>query len=335
VVMSGWMGVDLFFALSGFLITSLLLREEHRHNGVFSLKNFYFRRALRILPPYLLVMLLNGFVFSAIPNGQSAVPAIRIIQTDPLTFVALMTLWWNYYAVYAHSAPVGIAGFVTWSLCIEEHFYLFWPPLLRVLRKASLRRWLALGICVTVLLMRCAAAAWHLDSPLRMRMVTHYRVDGILLGALMALMGDLVPWARLRRAMIGITAALVAGLVLHGDLSVFPPGTMLGVSAGQSVVAVCCALIVADVAASPSSPLVRCLEWEPLRAVGRISYGIYLLHVQMLDVAGWMVSSFRVVGLTRYGVVAGLGTLFAIASATLMYRQWEMRFLALKGRLSA
>jgi peptidoglycan/LPS O-acetylase OafA/YrhL len=326
----GWAGVDLFFALSGFLITTLLLREEHSDPARrFSLGAFYVRRALRILPPFYVVLALNIFVLSASPFFSSA----RLPRFPPaaLETLSLATFWSNYFYSYAGVTVASPAYQVLWSLCVEEHFYLLWPFALTLLRGRRARVFAAGAACVLLCVLRYVAAREHFDPPAVIHILSHYRIDSILWGALGAIAFDALRLRRgtLRLALAACTTATVA-LFLTGELGTNP--TPFGHSVGLSLLAATATLLVAEAAAGPS-PLGRALEVRPLRAIGRVSYGMYLLHFQAIDVgARLVIPRVKEPSVAVFALLYALFVVLAFASAWVMYRLIERPFLDLRGR---
>jgi peptidoglycan/LPS O-acetylase OafA/YrhL len=270
LVNAGWAGVDLFFGLSGFLITTLILNEE-RERGRFSIRDFYARRVLRIFPPYYTVLLVTGLVLSRFALFRSAHWPWE--SPEPLYAASLAFLFSNYLDLGA----IGFAYIVNWSLCVEEHFYLVWPATLLALRSRHARVILGLGVCLLVPLLRLQALGAGLE-PHRVHSLSHLRIDSILWGALAALLFLwLTEHPRIRR-----TVLLIAGVGALFFLG--PEQTILSQFAGLSIIAIAVAAFVSNIAATPESWLVNVLEAAPLRAVGKVSYGMYLLHFQALDV---------------------------------------------------
>ena len=186
--LAGWTGVDLFFALSGFLITSLLLREEGRAVRAgqpphFSLWRFYLRRVFRILPAFYAVFLLDVFVFSQSRLFASAF--VDNIRESPLGLLPYGTFWTNYHVAYgerwwgaAMSRPRG-AFEVFWSLCVEEHFYLLWPLFLLLVKSTRARIAVSIGVCLVLAGLRYAAISLGWDTPLAVHYASHYRLDSL------------------------------------------------------------------------------------------------------------------------------------------------------------
>jgi peptidoglycan/LPS O-acetylase OafA/YrhL len=179
----GGLGVTIFFFLSGYLITTLLL-AEHDQTGEISIRNFYTRRILRLAPP-LLITLAIAYVFTyfGLLQGRITLPAL----------LAQLLYFANYYIVFfdpnAQSMPGGTG--ILWSLAVEEHFYIFFPLLMTVFMRSA-RRTMAIGVllvaaCLAVLVWRI-----HLvESPGffsdRTYLASDTRIDSIIYGCLMAL----------------------------------------------------------------------------------------------------------------------------------------------------
>jgi len=316
---AGWTGVDLFFALSGFLITSLLLEEEARSGRGFSLRDFYARRALRILPPFYLVLLLNTLLVGVRPFSD--VVGTRV--GGSLELVSLATYWSNYFFTYFESLNPARALLIYWSLCVEEHFYLLWPLCLFFVRGRRPRMVLALGACLAFLLMRLFGRS----TAFEVQTLSHFRMDSILWGALAALgFEELRARREALRLVAGLLVALVATMFLTGFLSARPGRTEHAI--GLTLLAVSFAALVSEVAANPESRLTRALDVRPLRALGRVSYGMYLLHMQAISVAALLLP--RGPSLASYLLLVVSSTACTWAASFLMYRFYEKRFLALK-----
>ncbi len=254
---AGWAGVDLFFALSGFLITRLILGEERQSGGRFSLPHFYARRALRILPPYYLVLGLNLILIHFAPF-QAAVGS--------RTGGALA------FRIFGHSSAFAV------------------------------------------------------------QTLSHFRMDSILWGALGTLafaeLGRLGAW---RRLSLGLFLGLVVTMFLTGFISTSPG--RLEHAVGLSLLAICFSLLVVEVATSPDSLLTRMLETAPLRALGKVSYGMYLLHMQALSVATTHIALLeREASLPVFALLVVLTTIYTYLASFVMYRFYEVRFLVLKKR---
>ena len=309
----GALGVDLFFVLSGFLITTLLLeRRRERH----PIASFYLRRALRLLPA--VVVLLAGMVIIAAAEGE---PGRAVANT----IGAVLTYTTN----WALLAGVSIERHVThlWSLAIEEQFYAVWPLLLLgALATGRTRRqilWLTLGLALASALWR--AALWESGRGwARLYLRTDARADSLLIGAALAQL----PWRRLaavspgRRSAAG-AVALVALLAAAEALKASSAVLYLG---GYTAVALLAALLIAA-ALHGGGALPGALGSPVAVAVGRLSYSLYLWHFPLFVVVGEHTGSWP----TAVRVVFAWGVTFAAAAAS--YRLVERPALALKARV--
>ena len=286
----GYLGVDLFFVLSGFLITSLLL-DEHRSSGRIGLGAFWARRARRLLPA--LLLLLVALAAAAGAGWLVVGTDLSTLRSDGLATLAYVANWHqlfagqSYFSQFTQPSPLQH----TWSLAIEEQFYVVWPllvvALLWVGRRSGRRSVGAAalgGAALSALWMGWLAG--HGASFDRLYYGTDTRAFELLVGAGLAaaLAGRAAPdraadsggtrrrRLALRHAM-GVVA--VAGLFALWSTAAGPPRWLF--EGGMVLAATVGAVIVADVR-DGRGPLARVLEVRPLRYVGRISYGIYLWH---------------------------------------------------------
>ncbi len=288
----GFLGVDAFFVLSGFLITSLLVREWES-TGTIALRAFWARRARRLLPAlFALVVFVVCVAPFAMPAGTY--PGLR---GDALSALLYFANWHFIFAgatYFAQSAPPSPLTH-TWSLAIEEQFYLVWPiaVLLVLTRTRGLRTLLwvcvagALGSAVEMALLYREGA-----SLTRLYYGTDTRAQALLAGAALAVGLSLV--ARRRGKTTGDEAAWLPAsrharnvISVLGLVGVAGSAALWGTSTGTSpflyeggflVVAVCAAAVVAAAVCLPAGALARVLAARPLRDLGRISYGVYLWH---------------------------------------------------------
>lgn len=268
----GFLGVDLFFVLSGFLITALLV-QEHRRHGVLSLPRFYIRRALRLLPA--LLGLLAGLWLYLLARGSGL--ELRMMGRDSLTALLYVHNW---RVVVTPPLRLTPSLLHVWSLSIEEQFYLVWPVVLAVLLGWRVRRHWVLGLTLAgwaVPVLR-RLALWEGRASLeRVYFATDTRGDALLAGCFVGLLvswsaGPSGRWGRaaLRGGAWLATAALGFHLLRVGHLDTYLYyGGFLAVH--LSAVVLILALLW-----SPPPLLVRALEAPPLRWLGRISYGAYL-----------------------------------------------------------
>ena len=263
VLSRGWLGVDLFFVLSGFLITGILLDTQR---AAHYWKNFYGRRALRILPIYLLVVVVCAFAY-----------------TNHTAYFALSAaMLANLAGLFGVGIPHGPGVF--WSLAVEEHFYLLWPLMVRLLSRTALT---ALGIalvtCIPVA--RAIAAARGMDIENEIYVLSWFRFDGLALGALLAI------WVRSAACTRKTSLWLVAGLIgLAALVTVIGwpyglMGTKTVAAAGfryTQVQLLFGAAILAAVALR-DTPWTALLKLWPIRVTSEYSYCIYLIHLSLGD----------------------------------------------------
>jgi peptidoglycan/LPS O-acetylase OafA/YrhL len=318
----GFLGVDLFFVLSGFLITSLLL-DEWRRFGTIDLPRFYARRALRLLPAlFVLLAVLAVLAETVLPETQR--PAIWRGIGWTLAYAA------NWQKVFS-SEPVGMLGH-TWSLSIEEQFYVIWPPLLLVLlwrgvAPRSLLRLALLGAGLSAAL-RCGLLFAGAASTEALYNGLHTRADALLIGCAAALLpaAGLAPrlaWPRWAGQAAGLGFPM--GLCLPFATARLDAPRMY--YAGFVLFACAAAVFVLGLATDQVSGAV--LEWRPLVWLGARSYGVYLWHLPVHD-------TLSALGASSWSISAAAGVDLAISLglAALSYRLIEAPALRLKSRFA-
>lgn len=284
----GFLGVDLFFVLSGFLITALLL-EERSATGAIALGQFWIRRARRLLPA-LAAMIVGVMVVTPIAMRTAGTLGTDNLSTTQLRLSGFSALGYvaNWYDMIQNASPfrafLGESPFShCWSLSIEEQFYLIWPLLTVGILAAAKARWRSVGLVVCIMLGSASALAMALSEPSVVVWVWGYfattsRAWELLIGAGLAYLIACrpQPGPRLRLAL-----NLVAPLALLG-LAWFwwnaSTTASSGFQGGFIIYCVLAAILIADVAQAKASPTARVLAVAPLRGLGRISYGVYLYH---------------------------------------------------------
>ena len=313
----GWIGVDLFFVLSGFLITGILYDSR---TGPRYLRNFYVRRILRIFPLYftalIIVMILSVLWSSAGIWGTA----------NPLWIALFLT---NAIAAFAGPDSVGVLGHF-WSLAIEEHFYLFWPF---VVAWGSRRRLVA--VCLSIIILsftaRCAAVLYGL-SPDAVYFLTPFRIDALAAGAVISLAirgplgieGLIIPaWVL---GSISLVCLLVLTLLCNGLPYSDPMVQMLGYSLLALMFG---SVILIGLTWSPATTL---FENSILRWFGKYSYGLYVWHpiVNSLLFYAGLKELLGIDNKYEHSAFLVLGFSLSVAVALLSYHLLEMPFLRLK-----
>ncbi len=320
----GPLGVDLFFALSGFLITTLLLRERDANGGI-SARGFYSRRALRIFPLYYGVLGLYALrAWLWMPEGPQ-----RAHFLASLPYFATYTT--NWFVDFAVPHPVSFA--FSWSLASEEQFYLLWPWVLGAAFLASRRgatwRWL-LPAVVSLALLALDQGVAHgllshaLPAGTLARRMARSVASPICMGALLALALHAPRGFALLRVLLGLrgsAAAVFAAVVACVWLDGVP--LWLAQLALTFLVGAC--------AVRSDHSLVWLTDGAPVRWVGTVSYGIYLFHVALITGARLLVPA--ALGTPGWAFAIGLPVTVAVASAS--YVWLERPLLGLRAKLGA
>jgi peptidoglycan/LPS O-acetylase OafA/YrhL len=283
VLPGGSLGVDVFFVLSGFLITTLLA-EEWQRRGSISLGHFYLRRALRLLPAFVTLLLLYGLSTWLLRSPAES----EASRWEILVAGCYLANWPSLHGISMN----GLGH--TWSLSIEEQFYLLWPALLAILlaRGVSRRRilWLVgagivgcIALRITLYHVHRAAGMDKATSTVRLYMGLDTRADSLLVGCLVGLLAawDLLP--RTRRFVRWTGLAALASILVLAYLARYSAETQTIYYHGLfTLVAGMVAVVLVRLLAAPSRIGGLVLQSALLVGVGRISYGLYLYHVLVI-----------------------------------------------------
>ncbi|ABK69984.1 acyltransferase family protein [Mycolicibacterium smegmatis] len=311
-VAGGFIGVDIFFVLSGFLITSLLL-DEFARTGRVDLKGFWIRRARRLLPALLVMTLAVVAARELFP--PDAVTSLRDDAVAAFFWVANWAFVAQQADYFSQGAPPSPLQH-TWSLGVEEQYYLVWP-LLVLFAVLLLRRRGARAVRIAVVVIAtagaaasaaCAIVAVNTDTLNRVYFGTDFRAQGLLLGAAAAALlvrdwsaltvsGTLIRarWRRWIAWVLPVFGLAVLGAAAHlatGDAEDFRHGLLI-------IVAAAAVLVIVPVALDQYGWVARALGWRPLVALGAISYGVYLWHWPL-----FLILNGERTGLTGWSLVA-------------------------------
>ena len=331
LIQGGFLGVDIFFVLSGFLITTILT-DEWQRTGRISLQKFYARRALRLLPALVLlivacdvaVMVIARFywpeVFGPVLLGMAYASVAALFYMTNWAMVSLQTLW-----ILGH----------TWSLSIEEQFYLIWPLCLLVLLRWVRRRgWilalLILGIAASLLLKVALVRAQ--SSVLRIFFGTDTRFDELLIGCVVGvcaswgLLSGSPRWSSRLSGGAAVGVGLLAFLLWKAGWR--EPVMLEG---GLTAAAGAAGVVIAGIIARPSGWLASALGRQPLVGIGRMSYGLYLWHFPIVYGCGALAVDGTPPDLPRAALAIGLT--FVVAAAS--FRWVERPMLGLKRRFAS
>ncbi len=317
---SGGVGVDIFFVLSGFLITTILSAEWGRAGAV-SFRNFYARRFLRLAPALFLTC---GVVAAGMMWLEGRFPGTEIALA--LSYTANWALaFYNYHLTWLNHC---------WSLAVEEQFYVIWPLVIvgleRHVRTPALRGWLLLGGAAVIAVYRAWQVGIWPDERINFGLDT--RMDTLMTGAALAYLVKTLPGGRLADGVSKLLGRVGAPLALAGLFLVINTVTWYSPWMGRIgyvLVAGAAAVVLADLVAGRHSLLARPLSWGPMVFVGKISYGLYLLHLPVYYAVEKLIPASPLV------VRLGWKVSVSLALATASYYWVEKRFLRLKDRFEA
>jgi peptidoglycan/LPS O-acetylase OafA/YrhL len=341
VLPGGYLGVDVFFVLSGFLITTLLINEWDKRGGRVSFRDFYARRVLRLFPALgcvLAVAVVFGGVLLAVAGPGDRPYALATLDAVPWVLVFASNI-----AQLLHPAtlPLGALGH-TWSLAVEEQFYLVWPAVFVLLMRRGISRMgLARGLAMLAVaeMIYRIAMAHHGFGHDRIYYGTDTHSDGLLVGCALAF------WLSSGHNVQPILAKWIgraSWLSLGALLILFVAGTQASAPLDMTLAAGATGLIVIGiVAGSTPAALERALRARWAVSVGRRSYGLYLWHVLILAIAEALAAPFTGIfpaaGGRRlvFAIALGIAIAASFVAADLSYRFIELPALRFKRRFQS
>jgi len=309
----GWVGIDLFLCLSAFLIARLLLLEHERTGGI-SIRSFYIRRALRIWPLYF---------------GYATAVSLWVLFRGKIA-AATVLAWWLSHVSFSNNLLTAVKGWTPipwslqlWTISLEEQAYFLLPLVLFavVMLRPSTRTVICVAVAVVVVLILARLACFLVGQPTNFFYVLPIRGDAFVFGTLAAIL--------LSRNVIQPRAWMFPlGMVVMAMLVLFSPlekHTWYDVF-GYTVTALGATAVVfgSQAAIYDNSPL----TWQPLRYLGKISYGIYVFHILAIDVAQKLQQKIQLSNSWTW--LLGFALTIAISAAS--YHLYERHFLKLKRR---
>jgi peptidoglycan/LPS O-acetylase OafA/YrhL len=317
---SGGVGVDLFFVLSGFLITTILITERAR-TGTIVFRNFYARRFLRLAPALFLTC---AFVGVAMTWAEGRFPGTEIALA--LSYTANWAIaFYKYHLTWLNHC---------WSLSIEEQFYLLWPlailGLERTVRNPATKiRLLVMGAAL-IAIYRATRVGIYTDERINFGLDT--RMDTLMTGAALAYFVHSLPGRRLPDGLSKFLGRVAAPLGLVGVLAVIHIVTWYSPWMGwigYVLVEGAAMLVIADLVIGRHSLLAKPLAWRPMVAIGRISYGLYLYHLPVY----YLVE--KVMPDQPLGVRLSVKVTVSLSLAAASFHLVEKKFLQLKDRFES
>jgi peptidoglycan/LPS O-acetylase OafA/YrhL len=323
----GWLGVDLFFVLSGFLISNILITTlDQKH----SLRNFYIKRILRIFPLYYSVLI---FVLIILPGFFSF--------KDELQFY-LNNQWWfwcclqNWLFVLKIPEQTNILLHF-WSLAVEEQFYLIWPITMLIIRKPKPLLLLLAILLAAILILRIAIWHLHVEHLSYFSLYTFTRIDGICIGCMLALIMELDK-DFLRRnltAIVGVLTALNFSFFFLNRANAFTFPFFAFV--GYTTIALLFALLVYEIVLEQNKIINSIFSNKLLIFFGRLSFGFYIFHWPIYvalnpNLVSFFTFKINITPFTSQLLSSLICTSAGLCISVISYYYFEMYFLKLKAR---
>jgi len=331
---SGWIGVDLFFVLSGFLITRILINARE---GAGYFRSFYARRFLRIFPLYYGALFFLIVILPSLPGfrGNQDLALLRHHQAEYWSYAFNVT-----FSLHPFAERGDYMSFHFWSLAVEEQFYLVWPLVVLVLGRRRLGAFCLLCIAAAPLIryMLLHGLVPETHGPFAAYLLMPARMDTLALGGLIAVLAlnpDMLRRASRWALPVGAASAAIVAVFYfqEGGLWAYNRGVQVF---GYSAVALTFAAIVAMIVGGPAGFLQAAFGHRVLRFFGKYSYGLYVVHPQIMH---WTMQlardhdAIRTVGGSYLPFLFGFTMVtggLSVAVAWLSWHLYEKQFLKLK-----
>lgn len=310
----GFIGVDIFFVISGYLVTQMIFQSVK--DGTFSYLKFYTRRIRRLFPALLVVVISTIFLayFIVPPSSLSSLAQSSIASLLSVSnFYFLFTA--DYFDNTAHLTPL----LHTWSLSVEEQFYLIWPALIVFLAGVKARRnWVPIGLLIAGLASLILAEAFMGSNPSSAFFLFPFRVSEFAVGGIIGFLPALKHQGlKHLLALVGVITIIIASLMFT-QITRFPGVMALIPVLGAAAI----------IYAGKDTWIAKCLSITPLVYIGKISYSLYLVHwpiIVLYSVEAWQFDGFTT--LEQLGLFAA-----TFALSVLLYHFVEEPFRIRKGR---
>ena len=324
----GWIGVDLFFVLSGFLITEILLRTREEKKF---LKKFYIRRILRIFPLYYLSL----FLFFMIAPYFSALKSQYSFYYD---HQAMMWLYLQNWLFIFHAHPANNMLFQHfWSLAIEEQFYLIWPFVILICKNQKKLIWVIYISLASCILFRIFSWAYYSNNNIIFYLQNWTRIDGICVGSLIAvwkfnrqhLENKILKFSGVLISIHLLAIIIVRTILKHTPQYYFFIFTSVSAAFG----------IILVYALKDRIPFIKSLlSSRPLCYLGKISYGLYIFHYPVLQLVRFYLPDIKItigsIQIDRILIIALVSTAIALFVSILSYHFFETKILMLRNRIT-
>jgi peptidoglycan/LPS O-acetylase OafA/YrhL len=324
----GWLGVDLFFVLSGFLITDILLRTKEQKNF---LTNFFIRRVLRIFPLYYGIIILffilaplakefkDQYSYCYIHQGMLWIPLqnlLQIISPRP-----------NSNTVFDHF----------WTLSVEEQFYLFWPFIILLCRKKKQLIWIVSSVLFGFIIFRLFSFLYFGSGMMFYQLQFRTRIDGLCIGSLIAIWKN-ISVETVRKKLVVLSTIILSLHAIAFILSKTELNLPHFSIVGYSTMGVFFGWILILSIENRNKHSKILFENKAIKGLGKISYGLYVYHWPLLVIFKfYFIGSIVHSGLTDYQsyiIVSISAAIVAVVVSILSYNLFEKRILALKEKIT-
>ena len=325
----GWLGVDLFFVLSGFLITDILLKTLDKPGF---LRNFYTRRVLRIFPLYYLTLFI---ILIILPLFKSLHIDLSYYQTNQVWFWAYLQNW-----LFIFNPQHGSKMLLHfWSLGVEEQFYLIWPLTILLIRRPKVLLAIVGGLLVVVGITRFVLWNLHIENLAYANLYLFTRIDGICVGCMLALLMK-IDFMYLRRNVAWIITTLaVFNFLFYFFNQKFSPGSPFFAFVGYTTFAILFGFILYESILGKLRIFNIVFNNSLLKFFGKISYGLYVYHWPVYLLLFPFFKQYCTTQLSFSGFAASIASAFivimiSIAISVISYRYFESYFLKLKKKFT-